>query len=116
LEDTLIPTKPEDFAPAIQTDKKLLKKEVEYILNPDYHQTNINTQFEDVISEMVKQNWTASSHRHNVSPSPPSSSQPNCTCPKRIHTKKRAKKKHLQTITTVTNGYMMNHYCPIHSS
>lgn len=118
MKDTMIPTKPEDYDTGIQTDKKILKKEVEYILNPDHFgmlNMHTSTGIDEVIPKLFggfgrgdKKEWKeVLIERYQ---------KVNCTCPKIIHTKKRAKQKNLEVIGKATNGYMLNHYCPIHNN
>lgn len=101
----MIPTKPEDYEPAIPTDKKILKMEVKNMINgfndmtdyDAYIQTKLllNAEAADVVAtEVVK-----------------------CTCPIKLTLNKKKRKAiesgKLEVIHNVKNGYVI--YCPVHS-
>jgi hypothetical protein len=106
MKDTMTPSKPEDYEPAIPQNLDLLKKELDHILNG-----GPNPEDEYITP-----------YKYEIYPNPepiPSSTNTTtqiktvqCICPKTFSTKKRRKKLHLVAIHKQTNGYAVN--CPVH--
>lgn len=115
------PTKPEDYEVAIPIDKKVLKKEVEYML--DHSPDSPTHPFSD-LDELITPKLYAPAHSDNSDENPSwmvkALSKPKdpptkvkCTCAKQFYTKKRNKKKGLIVMRRQSNGYT-NRGCPVH--
>ena len=96
LEDTMQPTKPEDYEVAIPIDKKVLKAEIEKMIE--------GTQ--PILDEPGWMTMALSKPKE-----PPKTVK--CTCAKQFYTKKRNKKKGLIVMRRQSNGYT-NRGCPVH--
>lgn len=93
LDNTMTPTKPEDYETAIPQDPKFLREEVEKLAansseEPFWLRKN---------RELQKQNTPKTVK---------------CTCAKQFYTKKR-RKKNVTVISRTSNGYT-NQGCPVH--
>lgn len=127
MKDTMIPTKAEDYEPAIQTDKKYLLSEVDRLLQKkrgdkmegddvDHflrtrYAEHINPDTGDAFTFKV---WEPQPHGapENWFNIDKDNKKAKCTCPKVFQSKKRAKKKNWEPMYKVTNGYQSR--CPIH--
>lgn len=102
MKDTMYPEKPEDYETAIPIDKKVLRAEIERMIE--------GGSSSDDVSNYEPLFWLAKNKQLQKENKP---TIVKCTCPIQIHTKKRDKKKGLIVMKKQNNGYFP--HCPIHT-
>lgn len=94
------PEKPEDYETAIPIDKKVLRAEIERMIEG----SDPSEPEEPPLFWLEKNRKLQKENKPTIV---------KCTCPIQIHTKKRDKKKGLIVMKKQNNGYFP--HCPIHT-